>query len=51
MDRYSTFTLDDIDRLVKSDEATIMKEAGKDDILVHGPGGLRFKHAHLTNTN
>ena len=43
VDRYSTLTLDDIDRLVKSDEATIMKEAGKDDILVHGPGGLKIQ--------
>jgi len=43
VDRYSTLTLDDIDRLVKSDEATIMKEAGKDDVLVHGPGGLKIQ--------
>lgn len=43
VDKYSTLTLDDIDRLVKSDEASIMKKAGKDDVLVHGPRGLKIQ--------
>ena len=43
VDRYSSLSLDDLDRIVKSDEATIMREAGKDDVLVHGPGGHRVQ--------
>ena len=42
VDRYNSLSIDDIDRLAKSDEQTIMKESGKDDVLVHGPGGHRI---------
>ena len=41
VDRYNTLSIDDLERLVKSDEQTIMRDAGKDDVLVHGPGGHR----------
>ena len=41
VDRYNSLTIDDIERLVKSDEQSIMRDAGKDDVLVHGPGGHR----------
>ena len=41
VDRYNSLSIDDLERLVKSDEQTIMRDAGKDDVLVHGPGGHR----------
>ncbi len=41
IDRYNSLSIDDLERLVKSDEQTIMRVAGKDDVLVHGPGGHR----------
>ena len=41
VDRYNSLSIDDVHRLVKADEQTIMKEAGKNDVLVHGPGGHR----------
>ena len=41
VDRYNSLSIDDVHRLVKSDEKTIMKEAGKDNVLVHGQGGHR----------
>ena len=41
VDRYNSLSIDDVERLVKSDEQTIMRDAGKDDVLVHGPGGHR----------
>lgn len=41
VDRYNLLSIDDLERLVKSDEQTIMRDAGKDDVLVHGPGGHR----------
>jgi phosphate starvation-inducible PhoH-like protein len=42
VDRYSTLTIDDLERLAKSDEETIIKEAGADNIIVHGPGGNKI---------
>ena len=42
VDRYNSLSIDDVEKLVKSDEQSIMKEAGKDDVLVHGPGGHRI---------
>ena len=39
VDRYSTLTLDDLDRLAKSNEDTFMKDAGADNVIVHGPAG------------
>ena len=42
VDRYNSLSIDDVERLVKSDEQSIMKESGKDDVLVHGPGGNRI---------
>lgn len=50
VDRYNSLSIDDIHRLVKSDEQTIMKEAGKNDVLVHGPGGHRVM-ARTPNQN
>ncbi|MAO46194.1 MAG: phosphate starvation-inducible protein PhoH [Crocinitomicaceae bacterium] len=41
VDRYNSLSIDDIERLVKSDEQSMMRDAGKDDVLVHGPGGHR----------
>ena len=42
VDRYNSLSIDDIERLVKSDEQSIIKEAKKDDVLVHGLGGHRI---------
>ena len=42
VDRYSTLTIDDLDRIAKSDEGTVMKEAGTDNVIVHGPGGNKI---------
>ena len=39
VDRYSTLTLDDLDRLSKSNEDTFMKDAVADNVIVHGPAG------------
>jgi len=39
VDRYSTLTLDDLERLSKSNEDTFMKDAGADNVIVHGPAG------------
>jgi len=39
VDRYSTLTIDDLDRLAKSDEKTVLKDAGTDNVIVHGPSG------------
>ena len=39
VDRYSTLTIDDLDRLAKSDEETVLKDAGTDNVIVHGPSG------------
>ena len=50
VDRYNSLSIDDVHRLVKSDEQTIMKEAGKNDVLVHGPGGHRVM-ARTPNQN
>ena len=41
VDRYNSLSIDDVERLVKSDEQSVMRDAGKDDVLVHGPGGHR----------
>jgi phosphate starvation-inducible PhoH-like protein len=43
VDRYATLSVDDIEILVKSDEASVMRNAGKDDILVHGPNGNKVQ--------
>ena len=42
VDRYSTLTIDNLERLAKSDEETVIKEAGADNIIVHGPGGNKI---------
>ena len=39
VDRYSTLTLDDLDRLAKSNEDTFMKDAGAENVIVHGHAG------------
>ena len=41
VDRYNTIAEDDIDRLVKSEESSLLKAAGQDDVIVYGPGGLK----------
>jgi phosphate starvation-inducible protein PhoH and related proteins len=41
VDRYLSLTIDDLDRLSKSTETTVMRDAGADDVIVHGPGGNR----------
>ena len=41
VDRYNSLSIDDVERLVKSDEQSVMRDAGKDDVLVHGPSGHR----------
>ena len=41
VDRYNAIAEDDIDRLVKSEEASLLKAAGQDDVIVYGPGGLK----------
>lgn len=41
VDRYNVIAEDDIDRLVKSEESSLLKAAGQDDVIVYGPGGLK----------
>ena len=41
VDRYNAIAEDDIDRLVKSEESSLLKAAGQDDVIVFGPGGLK----------
>ena len=48
VDRYNSLSIDDLERLVKSDEQTIMRDAGKDDVLVHGPGGHRVTERQIS---
>jgi len=50
VDRYNSLSIDDVHRLVKSDEQTIMKETEKNDVLVHGQGGHRVM-ARTPNQN
>ena len=41
LDRYNSLTEDDIERLTKSEETTLLTMASKDDVIVYGPGGLK----------
>ena len=41
-ERYQSLSVDDVDRLLNSDESTVMKQSQKDDTLVYGPGGNRI---------
>ncbi|MBT6174849.1 MAG: phosphate starvation-inducible protein PhoH, partial [Flavobacteriales bacterium] len=41
VDRYLSLTIDDLERLSKSNETKVMRDAGADDVIVHGPGGNR----------
>ena len=41
VDRYNSIGEDDIERLAKSEEASLMKDASHDDVIVYGPGGLK----------
>ena len=42
IERYQSLNVDDIDRLLSSDESTVMRQSQKDDTLVYGPGGNRI---------
>ena len=41
VDRYNTLGEDDIDRLTKTEEASLLQNASHDDVIVYGPGGLK----------
>ena len=41
VDRYNTIGEDDIDRLTKTEEASLLQNASHDDVIVYGPGGLK----------
>ena len=41
VDRYNSIGEDDIERLSKAEEAALLQNASNDDVIVHGPGGLR----------
>ena len=41
IDRYNTLDVDDIDRLAKTEESTLLHAAAHDDVIVYGPGGLK----------
>ena len=41
VDRYNSIGEDDIDRLTKTEESSLLKAASNDDVIVYGPGGLK----------
>ena len=41
IDRFNNIGEDDIERLTKSDEASLLQSASQGDVIVHGPGGLK----------
>ena len=41
VDRYNTLGEDDIDRLTKTEEASLLQNASHEDVIVYGPGGLK----------
>jgi len=40
--RYHRLGEDDVHRLLRAEEAEVMRTAGHEDTLVHGPGGVRI---------
>ena len=42
VERYQSLNVDDVDRLLSSEESEIMKQSQRDDTLVYGPGGNRI---------
>ncbi len=41
IDRYNAIAEDDIERLTKTEETSLLKDASHDDVIVYGPGGLK----------
>jgi phosphate starvation-inducible PhoH-like protein len=41
VDRYNSIGEDDIERLTKTEEASLLQNASHDDVIVYGPGGLK----------
>ena len=41
VDRYNSIGEDDIERLTKTEEASLLQHASHDDVIVYGPGGLK----------
>ncbi len=41
VDRYNSIGEDDIERLAKSEEASLLQQSSHDDVIVYGPGGLK----------
>jgi phosphate starvation-inducible protein PhoH and related proteins len=41
VDRYNSIGEDDIERLAKSEESSLLQHASHDDVIVYGPGGLK----------
>ena len=40
--RYHRLAEDDVHRLLRAEEADVMRTAGHEDTIVHGPGGVRI---------
>ena len=41
VDRFNSLGEDDIERLTKTEETTLLHHAAQDDVIVYGPGGLK----------
>ncbi|MEY3009933.1 MAG: hypothetical protein RLZZ314_575 [Bacteroidota bacterium] len=41
VDRFNSLDEDDIERLTKTEEMTLLNHAAQDDVIVYGPGGLK----------
>ena len=41
VDRYNSIGEDDIERLTKTEETSLLQHASHDDVIVYGPGGLK----------
>ena len=41
IDRYNAIAEDDIERLTKTEETSLLQDASHDDVIVYGPGGLK----------
>ena len=41
VDRYNSIGEDDIERLTKTEETSLLQHASNDDVIVYGPGGLK----------
>ena len=47
IDRYNAIAEDDIERLTKTEETSLLKDASHDDVIVYGPGAVSYTHLTL----